>query len=89
MLCRQSPEESSAGKLQEEGKAWFGQLKIEQEATEVTEGFGELFESEGLAVGAGKHHSLHTIDQFFGQVVPAEEILACWRPDTVQVRAAS
>jgi nicotinamidase-related amidase len=50
-----------------------------------------VFTSDCTATFSQREHdaTLHTIDQFFGQVVPAEDILDCWRPGTVQVRAAS
>jgi ureidoacrylate peracid hydrolase len=48
-----------------------------------------VFTSDCTATFTQREHdaTLHNIDQFFGQVVRAEEVMACWQPAAARLRA--
>ena len=50
-----------------------------------------VFSSDCTATYAQAQHdaTLTNIDQFFGQVATAEEIMACWSPASARLKAAS
>jgi ureidoacrylate peracid hydrolase len=50
-----------------------------------------VFTSDGTATFSQREHdaALHNIDQFFGQVAPSDDVMACWPGAQARMRTAS